>query len=53
MATAKILRQMTTTIIMEIHAATLILAAPCQYPMTIEAAEISAQRVMAEAYQFY
>jgi hypothetical protein len=38
--------------IMEIQAATLMFLAPSQYWMTTEAAEISAQRVIAEAYQF-
>jgi hypothetical protein len=38
--------------IIEIQAATLMFAASFQYWMTTEAAEISAQRVIAEAYQF-
>jgi len=37
----------------EIQAATLMWSAPCQNSMTMEAAEISAQRVIADAYQFY
>jgi hypothetical protein len=37
----------------EIQAATLMWSAPCQNWMTMEAAEISAQRVIADAYQFY
>jgi hypothetical protein len=53
METAKILRQTTTTIMIEIHAATLMSRAPSQNWITIAAAEISAQRVMAELYQFY
>jgi len=38
--------------IMEIQAAMLTPTAPCQNWMTTEAAEISAQSVMADEYQF-
>jgi hypothetical protein len=50
---AKMFRQTTRMMMIVIQTATLICAAPSQYAITIEAAEISAQRVMDEAYQFY
>jgi hypothetical protein len=37
----------------EIHTATEMPSAPGQYWITIEAAEISAHNVIAQAYQFY
>jgi len=49
---AKIFKQMTRIMIKVIQTPTLILSATFQYWMTIDAADISAHRVMAELYQF-
>jgi hypothetical protein len=51
MATAKMFRQMTSTMMREIQAAWLMES--FQNPMTMEAAEISAQSVMALWYQLF
>lgn len=51
--TAKMFRQTMTTMMIEIHTATEMPSAPGQYWITIEAAEISAHNVIAQAYQFY
>ena len=53
METAKTLRKRIRTMMREIHAATLISREPSQNCMTTEAAEISAQSVMADWYQFW
>jgi len=53
MATAKIFKQITSTMIKVIQTATETLPSVSQYPMTTEAAEISAQRVIEDEYQFW